>query len=502
MPASDTWLAQRPDIPQPEDAATVRRSPADIAPDDPRALYLDGLLLLRAGHAAQAAVLLASAVAALPTHQGARINLVRALSAAGAQQQTLEAADAALATLPDLAELHFARGTALNALRQPHAARDALQRAVALDPGHAPSHLNLGNACADLDDLEAAERHIRAALARDPALIEAHASLGFILTSRGCLDDAIAACDAAIALCPGFVQAHWNLATAALLAGDFARGFAAYEWRKRHDRFRHDFVNLPGPVWNGDDPAGRTILVHAEQGLGDTIQFARYLPLIAARGGRAVLACERPLLPLLDTLPNVHVVAKDAKLPRYDAWIDQMSLPLVFATRPDSVPSAAGYLRADPTRVARWRARLPRTCKKLGVAWGGNPAHSNDCRRSLPQAAVSRLLALAGDSAVNLQVGPRGSETALPDFSPLLTDYAETAALIASLDLVVTVDTSVAHVAGALGIPCWVMLPFAPDWRWMLGRDDTPWYASLRLFRQPAPGAWDAVIDAVAAALV
>jgi Flp pilus assembly protein TadD len=458
------------------------------------------LHLLRAGHAVQAADLLASAVAALPAPQGARINLVRALLAAGQPQRTLEAADAALATIPDVAELHFARGTALNALHQPEAARIALQRAMALDPGHAPSHLNLGNACADLDDLEAAERHIRAALARDPALVEAHASLGFVLTSRGCLDDAIAACDAAIALCPGFVQAHWNLATAALLAGDFARGFAAYEWRKRHDRFRRDFVDLPGPVWTGDDPAGRTILVHAEQGLGDTIQFARYLPLIAARGGRAVLACERPLLPLLQTLPGVLVVAKDATLPRYDAWIDQMSLPHVFATRPDSIPSASGYLRADPPRTAQWRARLPHGTK-LGVAWAGNPAHSNDHRRSLPQAVAARLAALGGTGTVNLQVGPRTHEAGLPDFSRLLTDYAETAALVANLDLVVTVDTSVAHVAGALGVPCWVLLPFAPDWRWMLGRDDTPWYASLRLFRQPRPGDWDAVIDAVAVAL-
>ncbi|HVC63204.1 MAG TPA: tetratricopeptide repeat protein [Acetobacteraceae bacterium] len=473
--------------------------PAQPTPD-PRSLYIQGLHLLRAGQAAQAAELLASAVAALPGHEGVRVNLVRALLAAGEPRRTLDAADAALAALPDRAELHFARGTALNALDQPQAARDALQRAVALDPSHAPSHLNLGNACADLDDLEAAERHIRAALHRDPALAEAHASLGFVLTSRGRLAEAIAACDAAIALRPGFVQAHWNLATAALLAGDFARGFAAYEWRKRHDRFRRDFVDLPGPVWTGDDPAGRTILVHAEQGFGDTIQFARYLPLIVARGGQAVLACERPVLPLLATLPGVRVVAKDATLPRYDAWIDQMSLPLAFATRPDTIPSAAGYLHADPALAARWRERLP-DGGKIGLAWGGNPLHSNDRRRSLPPAAVARLRALGGGSVVNLQVGPRAGEARLPDLSPFLTDYAETAALVATLDLVLTVDTSVAHVAGALGVPCWVMLPFAPDWRWMPGRDNTPWYASLRLFRQPRPGDWDGVIDAVAAAL-
>ena len=477
-------------------AAAGHPAPAFAA----RALYLQALHLLRDGHAAPAAELLVAVAADLPAHEGARVNLVRALLAAGEPRRTLDAADAALAVLPDNAELHFARGTALNALGQPLAAREALRRAVALDPSHAPSHLNLGNACADLDDLDAAEHHIRAALARDPALVEAHASLGFVLTSQGRLAEAVAACEAAIALRRDFVQAHWNLATAALLAGDFARGFAAYEWRKRHDRFRRDFVDLPGPVWTGDDPAGRTILVHAEQGLGDTIQFVRYLPLIVARGGQAVLACERPLLPWLATLPGVTVVAKDAPLPRYDAWIDQMSLPHVFATRPDTIPSAAGYLRADPARVARWRHRLPDGWK-IGLAWAGNPAHSNDRRRSLSPDTVARLLTVCGSGAVNLQVGARAGEAALLDFSSLLTDYAETAALAANLDLVLTVDTSVAHVAGALGVPCWVMLPFAPDWRWMLGRNDTPWYASLRLFRQTAPGDWDGVIAAVAAAL-
>jgi Flp pilus assembly protein TadD len=499
MQATGTSHSQHQRVPQaaPEPA---RPRVAAHHPPDPRGVYVQGLLLLRAGEPAQAAELLTSAVAALPQHEGAHVNLVRALLASGQPQRALDAANAALVIAPDRAELHFARGTALNALGQPLAARDALQRAVALDPSHAPSHLNLGNACVDLDDLEAAERHIRAALDRDPTLVEAHTSLGFVLTSRGRLAEGIAACDAAIALHPDFVQAHWNLATAALLAGDFARGFAEYEWRKQHDRYRRDFIDLPGPVWTGDDPAGRTILVHAEQGLGDTIQFSRYLPLIVGRGGQAVLACERPLLPLLAMLPDIRVVPKDAPLPPYDAWIDQMSLPHVFATRPDSLPLATGYLRADEALVAWWRTKLP-PGRNIGVAWGGNPAHSNDRRRSLPPEAVARLRALCLGCAVNLQVGPRAGEAGLPDLSPFLTDYAQTAALVANLDLVVTVDTSVAHVAGALGVPCWVMLPFAPDWRWMLGRDDTPWYASLRLFRQPHPGDWDGVLDAVAAAL-
>lgn len=463
--------------------------------------YVRGLQTLRAGDPATAALLLAAAVEALPGHEAARINLVRALLAARQTEAALAAAEAALRQFPHIAELHFARGTALNALGRPADARQALTTAVALAPAHAPSHLNLGNACTDLDDPTAAEAHIRAALRLDSGLAEAHASLGFVLAARGRLAEAVAACEAAIALRPDFVQAHWNLATAALLAGDFGRGFTAYEWRKQHDRFRRDFINLPGPTWSGDDPAGRRILVHAEQGLGDTIQFARYLLLLAARGAAPVLACERSLLPLLSTLPGVQAVAKDSALPAYDAWIDQMSLPLAFGTRADTIPLAEGYLTADPMRVTRWRQRLPPE-GAIGLAWAGNPAHSNDRQRSLPTEMARRVLAQAPGRFVNLQVGPRASETGLPDLSPLLTDYAETAALVAALDLVVTVDTSVAHLAGALGVPCWVLLPFAPDWRWMLGRDDSPWYRSVRLFRQAAPGAWSSVIDAVGTALL
>jgi tetratricopeptide (TPR) repeat protein len=467
---------------------------------DLHGLYFQGLLLLRAGQPAAAAECLAEVVAALPEHQGARINMVRALVAAEQMARALQEADAALARLPDHAELHFARGTALNALGRPRAARDALLRAVALNPSHAPSHLNLGNACTDLDEFETAECHIRTALQLDPTLAEAHASLGFVLTALGRLTDAITACEAAIAQRPDFAQAHWNLASAALLAGDFARGFAEYEWRKRHPHFARDFPDLPGTIWNGGDPAGRTILVRAEQGLGDTIQLARYLMLIAERGGKPILVCAPALVPWLGTLAGVAVLPNDAPLPRYDAWIDQLSLPLIFGTRADTIPAAEGYLRADPDSVARGRARLP-PGRKIGLAWAGNPAHGNDRRRSLPPQAAAQLAALCGDGGVSLQVGPRAAETGLPELAPRLTNFAETAALIANLDLVLTVDTAVAHAAGALGVPCWVMLPFAPDWRWMLGRDDTPWYASLRLFRQASPGDWNSVIEQVRSAL-
>ncbi len=482
------------------EAETLYRAVLADDPDHPHAIYLYGLLQLGTGRTAAAVDSLGRATLLRPSHLAARLGWGRALLAEGQSGEALAAADAVLAQEPASAEALFLRGTAFSALGRPADAVAALRQAIAADPANAAAQLNLGNALADLDRLEAAEAAVRQAIALDPALVEAHVSLGFILTSRGRLTAAVAACEAAIALQPGLAQAHWNLAVAALLAGDFARGFAEYEWRKRHDRFRHDFIDLPGPVWTGDDPTGRTILVHAEQGFGDTIQFARYLPLIAARDARVVLACDARLVPLLDTLPGVTAVPVNAGLPPYDAWIDQMSLPRVLATGPTTIPSAGGYIAPDPVRVAAWWTTLP-AGKKVGVAWAGNPAHSNDRRRSLPRDALAVLLAAPDTRFVSLQPGPCASDAELPDLSARLTDYAETAALIANLDLVVTVDTSVAHLAGALGVPCWVLLPFAPDWRWRLGCQDSGWYASVRLFRQPVPGAWHDVVAEVVAEL-
>ncbi len=487
------------------EAAAICQAVLAAEPGQPRALFVSGLLLLDEDRADEAGRMFARALERDPTHQGARVNLARALLAASRLDEALAAADAGLAMFPDVAELHFVRGTALNAAQRCEEAAAALARAVALDPGHAPSWLNLGNAEADLDRLEAAERHIRAALRLAPGLIEAHASLGFVLTSLGRLDEAHDACAAAIARAPDFAQAHWNLATAALLAGDFETGFREYEWRKRHDRFRRDFIDLPGRVWNGEAVDGQHVLVHAEQGLGDTIQLSRYMRLIAARGARVTLACDRRLIPLLRHAPGLEAaIDKSGPLPAYDYWIDQMSLPRVFATTPATIPSPSGWLAApDPAAVARLKAELP-AGRRIGIVWAGNPAHSNDRRRPLPLPAVARLATAACGRLISLQVGPRTAEAALygfHDLSPRLTDYAATAAAISALDLVLCVDTSVAHLAGALGRPAWVMLPYAPDWRWMLGRDDTPWYRSLRLFRQDRPGDWTSVTDRVGTAI-
>jgi tetratricopeptide (TPR) repeat protein len=480
-------------------AETLYRSVLASGPHEPQALYLLGLLLLETHRAAEAVGYLQAALSLRPDHAGTLVNLMRALLEDRRPIDALRICETSLAPDAEDAEISFLYGTALNALGLSALAIPHFQHVLTSDPSHAAACLNLGNAYVDLDRLDEAEAHCRRATSMMPTLAEAHASLGFVLTSLGRLDEAKATCQSAIRLRPDFAQAHWNLATAALLAGDFELGFREYEWRKKHDRFRQDFVDLEGPEWDGGDLNSRTLLVHAEQGLGDTIQFARYLPLIARCGGHPVLACDRSLISLLATLPAT-VVTKDAPLPRYDCWIDQMSLPYRFGTTAASIPLPDSYLRADARRSDEWRASLPRL-RRIGLAWHGNPAHSNDRRRSIPAAELKTLFAVPNLHFVNLQVGPCAGEIGLPDLSPLLTDFAETAALIDALDLVVSVDTAVAHVAGALGKPCWLMLPYAPDWRWQLKRDDTPWYSSMRLFRQPDPGDWAAVTGAIIARL-
>lgn len=463
---------------------------------DRHAGYLSAVRKLRDGQPVEACGLLRRALQVRPDDANIRRDLIRALLASEQFTEMLGQVAVALVTMPDDAELHFAQGTALSALRCPAAARPALTRAVVLRPNWAAGWLNLGNVCADLDDLEDAERHCRTAIRLDPSLAAAHVSLGHLLHVRGALEDAITSCETAVRLAPNLPQAHWNLGTTLLLAGDMPRGLREYEWRKQHPAYRTDFPPLPGPYWSGGDPAGKVILVRAEQGFGDTIQFSRYLLDIVGRGGAPVLLCDPSLVPLLSVMPGVVVLSRTARVEGYDTWTDLMSLPLAVGGTicPDF------YLQPDPARVLAWRGRSAAGFR-VGVAWAGNPAQANDRRRSIPAPALAPLLALPGVSFVNLQVGARAKEAGLPDLSHRLTDYAETAALIATLDLVIAVDSSVAHLAGALGAPVWVLLAHVPDWRWLLGRDDSPWYSSARLFRQQAPGDWNGVIRRVGEAL-
>jgi tetratricopeptide (TPR) repeat protein len=465
-----------------------------------------GNALLALGQAADAEDSYRAALVADPTLAAAHASLGAALIVLGRFAEAAAAADRALEAQPKLAEARFVLGSALRAQGDREGAIAAFETTVRIDPRHERAWLNLGNALVEADRFEEADTAYRVAIALKADFAEAHSSLGCLLSRQGRLDEALVEFDRAISIRPDYAEAHWNQGFALLLAGAFARGWEKYEWRKRHDRFANTFPALEGPAWEGEDIAGKRILVYAEQGLGDSLQFVRYAALLAERGAEVILACDPLLIPLLQRARGVSAaVPKSRHLPSYDLWVDQMSLPRIFRTELENITAAGPYLAADPARVAAWKAILP-TGRKIGVVWAGNPGHSNDMRRSMPVEMLRPLLSLPGTSLVSLQVGAAARDARklgpeVIDVSSKLVDFAETAALVANLDLVVAVDTAVAHLAGALGTPTRVLIPHAPDWRWMLAREDTPWYNSMRLLRQPKPGDWESPIAKLMAEL-
>ena len=492
------------------DASLAFEQALALRPDDP-ALRQNllvtslnaGVALLAQGSAAAAAAAFRRAVMAAPEHAPAHGSLGLALAQLGDLDGAIASLDAAIALTPDDARLHYNRANALRDQGRLEAARDAYRATLARQPNFAEALFQLGNLERVLSAPAAALTVFETAVAMMPDSVLAQLGLGGALHDLGRLEEAIAAFQRAQALDPENAEAHRSEALSLLLQGDFARGWEKLEWRWRAE----DVVlrRLDEKPWRGEPLAGRTILLYAEQGLGDTVQFARFAPQVAARGGRVIVQAQRPLLGLLRSLEGVaELVGVRQASPAFDVQAPLLSLPWLLGIRLETLPAAAPYLAAEPARVARWREIVGTgSHPTIGLVWAGNPRHGRDRVRSLPP---ERLLPLLDHDArwFSLQVG--ASADGLPadrvtDLAPRLTDFDETAAAVTALDLVITVDTAVAHLAGALGRPVWLLLPFSPDFRWLLGRDDSPWYPTMRLFRQPAPGDWQSVVAAVRAAL-
>ena len=414
--------------------------------------------------------------------------------------------DRALALRPDFAFGLNNRGNALQALGRHEDAIASFERALALKPDYADARNNRGNALLDLDRAGEALADFDAATA-DKQRAFALVNRGSALRYLGRFTEAFASFDRALALEPELAAAHWNKALLSLSLGDFENGWTGFEWRWRGatELAPRGFAQ---PQWRGEDIRGKTILLHAEQGFGDTPQFARYVPLAASRGGKVVLEAPTALLPLLAGLPGaVQLVARGDALPPFDLHCPLMSLPLAFGTKLETIPAQVPYLSPPAERLERWRARLPAGRRRVGLAWSGKPSHKNDRNRSIPLASLAPALRQPDAALVSLQREYRENDLAELARWPItrcddaLADFADTAAIIANLDLVVAVDTAVAHLAGALGKRVFVLLPHAPDWRWLLERADSPWYPTARLFRQPAPGDWGSVITALSRTL-
>jgi tetratricopeptide (TPR) repeat protein len=417
----------------------------------------------------------------------------------------------AIVLFPKYPEAHANLGDVLREQRRWIEAEAALREAVRCRPELAEAHLSLGLVLLDLDRLEAAEASCQDALRLKPVLSAAHQALGMIRMLRGQCQEALDHYASALAIEPREAAAHRNLAIVQLLLGRYESGWAEYEWRWQCAEAANR--SFPQPLWDGSPLLGNTVLLHAEQGLGDTLQFVRYAPLVRERGGRVILACQRALLPLLRNCPGVdELMALGESLPAFDVHAPLISLPRIFGTTLDTIPARVPYLDIDATRTEHWRDELASIEGfKVGIAWQGSPQFRFDRYRSMPLAEFAPLAEVAGVALISLQKGYGSEQVAarrgrLPiiDLGPRLDEsgaFLDTGAVMKNLDLVITSDSATAHLAGALGIPVWLATPYAPDWRWLLDRDDSPWYPTMRLFRQRQRGDWRTVFRAMAVAL-
>lgn len=463
-----------------------------------------GAVRIDRGDAAGAVEAYAESMRLRPDFAPALAGLGAAHLAAGSHDEAARYAGLALAIDDKCTHARFTLGSALSARGDREAAIAMFDGVLAVEPRHVGALLNRGNALVELDRIDPGEADLRSGLEVDPDRKEALASLAVVRTIKGDTGEAMALCDRAIAADPDFAVAHWNRGVAALLAGDLTTGFAEYEWRKRHPVYAPHFDRLPAPVWEGESLAGRHLLVRAEQGLGDTIMFARFLPDLAARARRVSLACHETLFPLFRSM-GIGLCQLDDPAPAdLDCAIDQMSLPHVLRLTPDTIPNAEGYLRPSSGSIASLDDELARRPgeRLFGLVWAGNPGHNNDRRRSLPPGALQPLIELPGIRFVALQLGARRDEYPVSGLASRISDFGATAEILDRLDGVITVDTSIAHLAGAMGKPCHVLLSASCDWRWLLGRTDTPWYRSITLHRQEWLGDWSGPLRSVSAALL
>jgi tetratricopeptide (TPR) repeat protein len=529
---------------QHEDAIQSYRAAAQLAPESLRAHVESAQSLRAAGRAVESVPYFRQVARLKPSDPKARFELAAALAAAGQTGEAIAAYEDVLRLKPDsaetcvnlaqlhidkrayedaaawarraihmrpaFAEAHLNLGCALTKLARLDDAKTALAEAIRLKPELSQAHNNLGIVLAEQQKFADAGRQYRRALEVDPASADARYNLGIARLKQGDPLAAIDEFDRALALKPNYAEAHHNRASALLLLGRMDEGLAEYEWRF-HSR---DFPPFR-PRWkpsDARDAQGRTIVLVAEQGLGDTLQFVRYAAPLAARGARVIVECPAALQPLLARTPGVSELVSPADAaPRADGCVPLMSMPFRMQTRLDTIPADVPYIFADPERIGAWREKLAGfKTFNVGIAWQGNPNCPGDRQRSIPLAHFAPLARVPGVRLFSLQKGSGVEQLAavaesVVDFGDDLDAsggaFLDTAAIISHLDLVITSDTAHAHLAGALAARVWVALQFVPDWRWLLNRDDSPWYPTMRLFRQTAPGDWPAVFSRIAAEL-
>jgi Tfp pilus assembly protein PilF len=495
----------------PAEAEDAYREALTLRPDYSRCLNNLGVAMFKQGKLEEAAACYRRALEANPDEPRAYDELAHVLIKAGRTDELLDFLREVLRSNPNRAEAHHATGLVQAALGEWDEAVRSDRRALELRPRYAEAACDLGSALLELDRVDEAVESFRHAIELNPGLAESHNNLGTALARQCKPEEALACFDEALRLQPDYSECRVNRAATLLMMGDYERGWVDFEWRWRGTDFARQMVK---PLWDGSPLEGRTILLVAEQGVGDTLQFIRYAALVKERGGTVIVACQKALLPLLESCPGIdQLAAHDEIRADFDVYAPFMSLPRILGTTLDTVPATVPYLHARPELVEFWRRELrPLGRFLVGVAWQGSPKYGRDHLRSFRLTEFEPLARLPGLTLISLQKGLGAEQVReVSDRFPIvdLTDridretgpFMDTAAIVKNLDLVIGCDSALVHLAGALGASVWVAHTFFSDWRWMLEREDSPWYPTARLFRQTRLGEWEGVFSRMADAL-
>ena len=483
-----------------------RTSGAAAGPVSPESHFNMGMAFQNQELYGEAMACYEEALASRPDYAEAHNSLGAALHRLGKTDEALASFQQAIRCRPTYAEAHNNLGIALQVKDRLDDAIASYRQAVRIKPDFPEAHNNLGEALHVRGETEEAFAAFEQAVRFRPDFAEAHANLGFLAEEKGNRSEALARFEKALQSKPDYPEAHMAKAFQLLQDGKFEQGWSEYEWRMRCKKFPTPPVPGPKPAWDGSPLGGRTILLRAEQGLGDALQFIRFAPLVHERGGKVILECQPPLIPLFRTCPGIErVLDPNQSLPEFDTHAMLLSVPGLLLTKLSSIPARVPYLTANLALVEHWRQKVAEFAGfKIGIVWQGSMDHAKDRLRSAPLSKFAPLAKIAGVHLLSLQVGPgRDQLTRLAepfhviDLAP--PSFADLAAAIKNLDLVISVDTAPAHLAGALAMPVWVALSFAGEWRWLLDREDSPWYPTMRLFRQIQPGDWDEVFERIAA---
>jgi len=494
-----------------EEAVSCFQKAIQLNPDNANAYHNLGNVLTDLGRIEGAIRCYQKSVEINPSNKVHYKSLGNALREKGELEEALNILSLALDRFPEDPEIHYSLGAALKAKGQLDEAAKCYRKAIQLNPDLSETYYNLGNVFKEQGQFEAAKEQFQKALQLDPRFAEAYNNLGATFKETGKINDALLMYRKALEIKPDFAEARWNMGLTCLLSGNFIEGWEGYEWRWEKPDYKKYQRSFSKPLWNGEDISGFCILLHAEQGYGDTLQVIRYVPLVAARNVRVFVECPRDLKNLISGIDGIsRVVARGEPLPEFDFHCPLMTLPKIFGTTLETIPQTIPYLGVDMDLVKTWQTRIKSEVMKfkVGLAWSGNPEHQNDRNRSCALEILSPLAQVKNVQFFSLQKG-RGSQEAkrpvqglgMIDLTDQIQDFSDTAALIENLDLVVSVDTAVAHLAGTMGKRVWTLLPYSPDWRWLLGREDSPWYPTMHLYRQPRPGDWTAVIQRATADL-